>query len=1175
MWIRNVNLPASLVHAHRTGELILFVGAGASMDSPADLPSFVQMTRRVAADARITLTDEDLAVPDRALDRMDGQDVDVHQIIRTMISRPDSQPNDLHRALARLATAQTPPRVVTTNYDPHLSTAIHDHGVKVAEYCGPALPVGDDFDGIVYLHGAVTQEPRWLVATEADFGRAYLTDAWAARFVERMFATYTVLFVGYSHNDTVMRMMARALGGKGKKRYALTSDPNREVWQTYGVLPIEYKVVERSHAALAEAIEGWAAWASMGLYDHRQRVARLVAPPRPALPVSDAAPPRSQSLVPEDQSYLEDVLADPDRVRFFTELADGTEWLSWAAQQPHFQAMFDPAAPDDPCTRRLADWFVERFVMNQALATDALRVAHSSGGRPAPVLCDRLGLNLHRGPAPRPPWLGAWLMLLIEHAGENHTDWLEYALLKSRLPEDREAALLLFDTLTEPRLRQRALGIEPSFEVQVRGSADGLAEAWSTVFRPALAEVAAAVLVVAERQLRRMFAQLWVARSAQPSWDPVSIGRYAIEQHQGDRYREPADVIIDAARDCIEELLRSGAPAGPGYLENWTTSEVPILRRLAVHGWRVRSDVTAGAKTSWLRERGWLFEHELRPEVFGLIRDALPHASAADADALVADATSSPLAGPDDEHVAYMRFNALVWMTRWAPQLRSARTALDAVKTNYPHFEPRTAPDLLRSRIEVGVRSDQPPMTTDELHARIEAGASAAVTELRRYEGVDFALNQPSWGDALGVLTATVRAHPQDGFTVLDAVDGGSTDLMGAVINGWSSATLDPDTAAAVIDRLHTVDLASPADSVARLLIGGLGQNPHATEWHLLPQARSLAESLWTVLPAAPATNEVRDWMTRAINHPAGYLTEFWIRAISADWTASGDSWTGLPTDLRRPIENILAGADTRTWLAQVILANHLAFFFAADQAWCEAHLLPLMDWKTGHDRACRCWHGYLYSGRIGPLFEAGLRDGYLDAVSHAAGLPDDLRRALSDHLAVIAFYGESHPLSWAEDFTRRAGKQQRVEWITHIAQMLDSLDAPTIEQQWQRWMAQYWRRRTESKPIKLTDDEASALTTWIIHLSESLAEGVALATTHPASLTKRRSLNDWPDERLAEAPRLFAKLLAHLLRYTEAPIREDVARVALVVRDGADPADLTTIRNEGLRLGIHGAEDW
>lgn len=49
-----------------------------------------------------------------------------------------------------------------------------------------------------------------MVLTDADFGRAYLTEGWARRFLVEVFRQYTVLFVGYSHSDVVMNYLARA-----------------------------------------------------------------------------------------------------------------------------------------------------------------------------------------------------------------------------------------------------------------------------------------------------------------------------------------------------------------------------------------------------------------------------------------------------------------------------------------------------------------------------------------------------------------------------------------------------------------------------------------------------------------------------------------------------------------------------------------------------------------------------------------------------------------------------------------------------------------------------------------------------------------------------------------------------------------------------------------------------
>jgi hypothetical protein len=58
----------------------------------------------------------------------------------------------------------------------------------------------------------MNQEPRRLVVTDKDFGRAYLREAWAARFLERIFSAVTVLFIRYSHGDVVMHYLTRLPG---------------------------------------------------------------------------------------------------------------------------------------------------------------------------------------------------------------------------------------------------------------------------------------------------------------------------------------------------------------------------------------------------------------------------------------------------------------------------------------------------------------------------------------------------------------------------------------------------------------------------------------------------------------------------------------------------------------------------------------------------------------------------------------------------------------------------------------------------------------------------------------------------------------------------------------------------------------------------------------------------
>lgn len=278
------------------GNLVLFVGAGASRAQPANLPDFAQLVRNIGELAGRHPSDAEVNQPDVFLGRLEDTGVDVHQLVATAIDQPESQPNILHAAIVGLAAACQMPRIVTTNYDRHLTSAAAALSLDLPIYEAPALPVGDDFEGIVHLHGSLSQPSRRLVVTDTDFGRAYLREAWAARFLERMFSTFTVVFIGYSHGDVVMQYLARSLG-QDHNRYVLTADEQNAEWRRLGLTPISYPNDTGDHSALPAALERWRELATMGHVEHRARIADLVSEEPPT--------------IPDEVSYIEAALSHP------------------------------------------------------------------------------------------------------------------------------------------------------------------------------------------------------------------------------------------------------------------------------------------------------------------------------------------------------------------------------------------------------------------------------------------------------------------------------------------------------------------------------------------------------------------------------------------------------------------------------------------------------------------------------------------------------------------------------------------------------------------------------------------------------------------------------------------------------------------------------------------------
>lgn len=225
--------------------------------------------------------------------------------------------------------------------------------------------MGDDFSGIVHLHGSLEQPRRRLVVTDQDFGHAYLTDAWATQFLHRMFRRYTVLFVGYGHADVVMDYLARGLP-RGTSRYALTPDDDLSKWRRLEIDAVPYpKSRSGSHDALTTAIVEWADRTNMGLLDHRQRIADLVGAPPPEDPVT--------------ADYLAEALTAESTSTFFAESARGASWLAWAEAQPTFKQLAEDTSSSAGALA-LARWFVSNFVVIESESQRALKTVQLFGG---------------------------------------------------------------------------------------------------------------------------------------------------------------------------------------------------------------------------------------------------------------------------------------------------------------------------------------------------------------------------------------------------------------------------------------------------------------------------------------------------------------------------------------------------------------------------------------------------------------------------------------------------------------------------------------------------------------------------------------------------------------------------------------------------------------------------
>lgn len=283
------DIPDALLQAHEEGRMVFFCGAGISY--PAGLKNFewlVEQIYRLNGTTHSDIEDEAFkrgqfdATLDLLEQRLPGQRLAVRralaQALKPKLRRKGA--TDTQAALLRLArSGDGALRLVTTNFDRVFHTAAKRTDQAFQSYAAPMLPIPKNsrWNGLVFLHGLMPEKPddtalNRLVVTSGDFGLAYLTERWAARFVSELFRNYVVCFVGYSINDPVLRYMMDALAADRRlgevipQAWALGDcEPGQEQrktieWKAKGVTPILYIVPTGSydHSALHQTLHAWA-----------------------------------------------------------------------------------------------------------------------------------------------------------------------------------------------------------------------------------------------------------------------------------------------------------------------------------------------------------------------------------------------------------------------------------------------------------------------------------------------------------------------------------------------------------------------------------------------------------------------------------------------------------------------------------------------------------------------------------------------------------------------------------------------------------------------------------------------------------------------------------------------------------------------------------------------------
>ena len=991
------NIPVCLLNELDDGNVVFFCGAGVSMGPGSGLPNFKCLVDYVYFHHHLNRDEVERAALcryefDKALGLLARPErLGERKLRRTVIERlstPATGPLDTHKALITLSSQGTTGlRLVTTNFDNRFIEAGVDARCVDAAPMLP-LPKPHAWESLVHLHGHISRgvDGANLVLTTADFGRAYLSERWASRFVTELFREFTVVFVGYSLDDRVMSYLVdalaaeRASGARFSTAYAFAphdgTDSCREAvnagWLAKNVQPILYDK-RNDHQYLSDTLIEWA---------------RLKTDPFRT----------RQQIVMDEMTKL------PDRL--------GMERVTWALRDPvtaqalakapaktkeqdypkieqwlerfHEAGLLSQSATDsdDPPARLVGgtqgprhlgtvSWQLGRWMARHLHVPHVLTWVLQHGGRLHPLLRHQVRKRLADPVDPSsednidPKLRHMWTILCAEETVDRHRFLLVPQHLNAASEAERRRIAEHAIASIAPRLvvrpgadwgsrwRQQVLSpIESCAHLEVlAGDHDE-----HHLLEPVLKDRG-----VLARYADTLTGYLEHALSLLKEVDGVTLSlgyRPSIADHDRNSGADDWTHLVDLVRDSYVAVAEHDRVRARYLLHKWMRSPHPLFKRLALHILTddPRCDIRLAKQLLLDGSPSGLWDLEMRREVLRFLRLAGRRLPPTLHTAVVRAIHATPESKNDysaNQAERAVRLN----------KLRLSGAALDSTSRSLAdewrpsHDDSTDDRDEFLSSHEyrwVGPGDSAPALLLDGTFTEVVTALRS--DRIQPDEFMDFAIRQQS--KAVRALRALADSEEW------------KAEHWDYFLEGLAYLRRNQNLTDDVQEEAAEMLLDAPDDLLAnvRSVAGFVEELAEQYDADQEPRFGALWIKAWINVGEAEYTRH--DPLGE--RSPAARLAQ---AACERLWKYEPRAGYGLPAAVQTYFDTVVTGPNGLP--GRVVLASHLYELFTIDPAWTKRSIIACLD-PEDSDEAFALWGGYAWSAKIGPNLLSAMEDSLL-----------------------------------------------------------------------------------------------------------------------------------------------------------------------------------------------------
>ena len=1107
MYIRGIDFPNDIIDAVNEGNLVVFAGAGVSMGAPTLLPDFGKLTEQIAIGTGQSCKPSEC---DAFLGRLKHQNINVNEIAAEKLSKMDLQHNKLHEYIIELFPDITKIKIVTTNYDNMFEQALEQMNVtNVKVYDAPALPLGNDIKGIVHIHGNVN-EPEYMVLTDEDFGKAYLLDGYVARFLVKLFESYTVLFIGYSYNDTIIRYLTRAMTrDQMHKRFVLT-DSKDGSWAELGIQPIVFE--EGRFDILNDSVHKLGERIKRGLLDWKNSLSAIV-----------KKPPVDLATISEMDFCLRDV----DKVRILVDCIEGEEWLWWIEKKGVLKNLFIPEAPLSELDVLWLNWLVDKYVGKEDRLIKRILAKH--GSRMNPRLASRIIQKIiFNSELFSDVVLKEYIIFLDEYLSDA---WvisdINEIVMKRKL---YSIGWHLFTKLFGFRmvLKENLISRDEEeiyLQHSILGEGNLLNSEWEKYGVIYIEQNPLELLKFGMDYIMKIhfnYAQIGVASKEKEPYDLLQ--RVSFEANRESFYREDALLVLESVIvDTCMSIQGTQKGSVRNFIEQCVKSESTLLRVIGVRLLREVIVFTNDEKSELLVQNICIYSFWEKEQIYKLVADIFDALSKENQHKILSEIEK----GKDynnKETSAYAKYNWAVWLQKKCKPNERVKKIIEEVKSDYPTFQPREHPELsLWSSSNFG-HEDSSPISQEEMKM-METSRLKEI--LKTYEG-----SKREGANREGLLNAFSNCVKEDfswACSMLEMLKKEfqyDSDVWDYFFRGVEKSNFSAEEYVGILRKLQIDDLISNrildiSELLEKVIDSDCIKESFPTYGEELFE---IAARLWNKKGKDKKFDSCR-LMDLCCNCTTGILTLTLIKMLSYE----GDSI--IPSKYKKLFEMILSEEENEQIIC--VLVGQIAFLFARDRKWCISNLFPFLNSENKKEFKA-AWEGIVwFSGSLYKELADEMMPVYLQVVERLDDLEEEAREGFVELYTVLMIYAVDNPIiEFFPKLFRVAKEDDRKRFINSVWRNLHNMSGEQKHHLWNVWLKEYWRNRIKNIPVPLQEYEKEEMLEWIFELNELYPEAIEIIVS--GTEMSGVALNFWymlhKGEWVREYPDATARLMAFLL---------------------------------------------